>query len=184
MRSQNFKDEIELPEGVEAKIDKFLISLKGKKGEVKKVLRSAKVKIETQGNKIIISTPVMTKNEKKEIFTFKAHLKNMIKGCQEGFIYKLKICSGHFPMNVSINKDEFIIKNFLGEKVPRVLKIKPEANVKIDGNIITIESCNKEIAGQVAADMEKLTVVKNRDNRIFQDGIYITSKAGKEMDQN
>ena len=80
------------------------------------------------------------------------------------------------------NKNEIVIKNFLGEKVPRVLKIKEGAKVKIDGEIVLVESCDKEIAGQVAADIEKLTVIKNRDNRIFQDGIHIINKSGKQIE--
>lgn len=182
MKIKNFENEIEIPEGIEVNIEGFMVSVKGPKGKVKKELKNSKVKVEVKDRKIVINTPIMTKREKKIVFTFKAHLKNMFKGVQEGFIYKMKICSGHFPMNVSLNKDELVIKNFLGEKVPRVLKIKPEAKVKMDGDIITIESCDKEIAGQVAADMEKLTVIRNRDNRIFQDGIYITNKGDKKIE--
>ncbi len=171
-----------MPEGIQANIKDYILTIKGPKGEVKKELKNKKVKLKIEENKIIIYTPIMTKREKKIIYSFKPHIKNMIKGVQEAFVYKLKICSGHFPMNVSINKGEVIIKNFLGEKVPRVLKIKQGAEVKIDGDIMTVESCDKEIAGQVAGDLEILTKIKNRDNRIFQDGIYIINKSGKEIE--
>ena len=111
--------------------------------------------------------------------TYKAKLKNNLIGVNEGYTYKLKICSGHFPMNVGVNGTEFTIKNFLGEKVPRTITLKEGASVKIEGEQIIVESIDKEKAGQVAADIEQLTRVTNRDNRIFQDGIYITEKAGK-----
>tara|TARA_Y100000034_G_scaffold26979_1_gene32099 strand:- start:5180 stop:5734 length:555 start_codon:yes stop_codon:yes gene_type:complete len=184
MKNKNYQETLEIPEGMEVKIDKYIVNIKGPKGEVKKELKNKQVIVETKDNKIIIKTPLMTKREKKIIYTFKAHLKNMIKGVQEKFVYKLKICSGHFPMNVSINNKQIMVKNFLGEKVPRVLKIKEGAEVKMDGDMITIKSCSKEIAGQIAADLEILTSIKNRDNRIYQDGIYIINKAGKSMDQN
>ena len=95
------------------------------------------------------------------------------------------------PYNVATAKfDEVVnqltggkvtVKNYLGEKVPRELKLKDGADVKVDGDIITVTSSEKEIAGQVAADIEKLMRITNRDRRIFQDGIYIISKDGKEL---
>jgi len=54
----------------------------------------------------------------------------MIRGVTEGYTYKLKICSGHFPMNVSLKGDVLEIKNFIGESVPRKLKIKEGSEEK------------------------------------------------------
>ena len=100
----------------------------------------------------------------------------MIKGVAEGFIYKLKICAGHFPMNVTIEGNNVIIKNFLGEKIPRKSKIAPGVKAQVKGDEIIIESCNLESAGQTASNIEQATRVKARDRRIFMDGIWITSK--------
>ena len=84
-------------------------------------------------------------------------------------------------MNVSIAGNKFVVKNFLGEKVPRVLQLKQGAEVKIEGDIIHILSPNKETAGQVSADIEQLTRRPGYDSRIFQDGIYIINKDGKQL---
>jgi large subunit ribosomal protein L6 len=105
----------------------------------------------------------------------------MIKGVQEGFTYKLKICSGHFPMSVALKGNTFEIKNFIGEKVPRTLKIKQGADVKIEGDQITVHATDKELAGTTAGAIEKLTRRPGFDKRIFQDGIYITEKDGKKL---
>ena len=121
------------------------------------------------------------RRKKALVGTIAAHIRNMIKGSNEGCKYMLKICSGHFPMNVSMSGNEFIISNFLGEKTPRKLKIKDGATVKLNGTEVVVESSNKEIAGQVSADIETLAKVRGRDKRIFQDGIYIVYKDGKEM---
>ena len=113
------------------------------------------------------------------IGTIKAHVKNMIKGVTEGHRYILKICSGHFPMSVSVSNNEIQIKNFLGEKIPRIVKLRDDVKVKVEGDKIIIESLNKESAGQTAADIETICKIRDKDIRIFQDGIWIIEKDGK-----
>ncbi|MBI4440357.1 50S ribosomal protein L6 [Candidatus Woesearchaeota archaeon] len=173
------KEEIGLVKGVTASYDGSTFSMKGPKGEASKIIRSKMATITIEGGKVIIAGKKFTKREKTEIGSITAHIKNLQRGVTEGHIYRLKICSGHFPMNVSLSKGEIVIKNFLGEKFPRVLKIKQGANVKIDGQEIIVEGTSKETCGHVAADIEKLTSVSGRDLRVFQDGIYITEKDGK-----
>ena len=174
--------EIELGEGIQASLDNNILTLKGKKGETQRNFNNPLIQLKIDGNKIKLSSKRLTKREKKLAGTFKAHIKNMINGVNEGHIYKLKICSSHFPMNASINDSELIVKNFFGEKSPRTLKIKPGVTAKIEGSEIVIESTNKELAGQAAADIEQLTRITNKDRRIFQDGIYIIEKDGKKIE--
>jgi len=84
-------------------------------------------------------------------------------------------------MNCTVTGGQFVIKNFLGEKVPRIVKLRSGVTVKIDGDKVFIESPDKELAGQTAADIEQATRITGRDLRIFQDGIYIIEKAGKPI---
>lgn len=178
---KEIKVEIEVPEGVVIEIDKAIVKIKGKAGEVAKKLFNPNITINKEDNKIVLKALRSTNREQKLVNTFRAHIKNMLKGVNETYKYKLKICSGHFPMNVSIKDNEFIVKNFFGEKIPRVLKIKEGANVKVEGDIIIVESSDKELAGQVAADIEQLMRRTKYDTRIFQDGIHIISKGSKEI---
>lgn len=175
-------EEIELPNNVEARIENSLVRIKGPKGEVSKKLLHPLIKMGMEQNKIRLYADRNTKREKKMMGTFRAHIKNMIRGVTQGYIYEMKICSGHFPMSVSVVKNEFIVKNFFGERTPRKLKLNPDVRVKIDGDIITIESLDKELAGQTASSIEILCRKgrSNFDKRIFQDGIYIIKKGGKE----
>jgi len=181
--SKEVKQTIVIPEGVQFEVDKKTYTFKGPRGEVKKILFSPIVQISKEENKIVLNSNVLkpTKREKCMINTFKSHIKNLIKGVQEGFTYKLKICSSHFPMTVTADKEKLTVKNFLGEKVPRVAKIVDGSTVKIDGEDITVESPDVEKAGQTAANIEKSTRITNKDRRKFQDGIYITEKAGKKI---
>jgi len=180
MKQKKIEAKIEIPEGVEVKITGGLISVKGPKGENKRNLSNPQIKMEMNEKNITISAKKASKREKRDIGTFESHIKNLLIGVKETFVYKLKICSGHFPMSVTATKDAFQVKNFLGETIPRTLKLRHGVDVKVDGDIITVESVDKEIAGQTAADIEQLTRITNRDRRIFQDGIWITDKCGKK----
>jgi len=173
--------EVELVNGVSAELKENSLTVKGPKGEVTKNFPHPLVSIVVESGKVIFKVAKATKREKKVIASFEAHVKNMVKGVQEPHLYKVKICSGHFPMNVTITGDDVTIKNFLGESVPRKVKLIAGTNVKVEGTEITISSPNKEIAGQNAAKIESLCRITNRDRRIFQDGCYITHKSGKDM---
>jgi len=172
---------MEIPPGVQASIAGKTIVIKGPKGELKRDMPSKRIMMEVKENKMILSAKDATKNDKRMIGTFEAHVKNMLRGAVNCHVYRLKICSGHFPINVSYSNNEFVVKNFLGEKIPRILKIKKDVTVKLEGSDVTVESFNKELAGQTAAEIEKLTAIKGRDIRVFQDGIYITEKDGKKI---
>lgn len=180
MKIKELKEEIEAKD-VEVKLEGTMLTLKGKKGEVSRNIQWKNVELKVEGNNIVVSAKNATKKEKRMIYTFCSHITNMIKGIQEGHNYKLKICASHFPMNVSVSGNELIVKNFLGEKFPRKIKIKEGVKVKVEGDLIEVDSVSKELAGQTAADIEQLTKVRNRDIRIFQDGIYIINKDGKEV---
>ena len=172
---------IEIPEGVEVSIEKGMINIKGKAGEVRRNFSLKGIIVEKTDNKVKLSFKKATKKEKKIMNTIAAHIKNMIQGVQEKYEYNLRICNSHFPMNVEIKGKEAIIKNFLGERVARKTKILDNVDVDIDKDRITIKSADCEAAGQTAANLEKATWIRLRDRRIFQDGIFITSKPGREF---
>jgi large subunit ribosomal protein L6 len=176
---QNIAETIDVPQGVTVTIDNGMLKAKGPKGEIARKMSSAGVVIKVEGQKVSFAAKKATKREKSMLYTFIAHLKNMMRGVQEPWVYKLKICSGHFPMNVAVAGAAFSVKNFLGEKVPRTCKIPQGVDVKVAGQEITVTSVDIERAGQVAGMLELLTFKPNKDQRTFQDGIYITVKPKK-----
>jgi large subunit ribosomal protein L6 len=172
---------IEIPSGVNVAMNMNTATIKGPKGEVVRKLNDPRIEVKADAKAVTITTPRNTKHERRLINSFIAHLKNAFVGVQTPYKYKLKICSGHFPMNVSVQGESFIIKNFLGEKSPRTMKLKKGVTVKIAGDHIDVESSDLDLAGQQASDIEALTHKRNRDLRVFQDGIYMIEKAGEPV---
>lgn len=180
MRKEIFQT-IEIPADVSVDVDGSMITVKGKEGENKRNFDLGGLVLEKEGNAIKIGHKKSTKKEKKMINTITAHLKNMIKGVQNKFEYKLKTVFSHFPITVEVKGREVLIKNFLGEKTPRKTSLPEGVDVKVDKDIITITSTDRELAGKAAASFETATRIRNRDRRIFQDGIFMTIKAGREI---
>lgn len=181
---KDLKEIIELPESVQVILDGHNLIVKGPKGEVTKKIVDPMVKLDVEGKKVTIDFNKKIKQNKKSkmiLNTFKAHLKTMIKGVMEGYEYKLKVCSGHFPMSVSIEGDTIVIKNFLGERVPRKAKIMKGVKVDIKGDIIILQGIDKESVGTCAGRIELATKISNRDRRVFQDGIFLVERAGKKL---
>lgn len=180
MKKELFQ-EIEIPEGVEVVIEGSTLKVRGKEGENKKTFKINKLKFEKKDNKIIIGYEKATKKEKKLMNTLTSHVKNMIRGAQKKFEYQLKVCFSHFPINVEVKGKEVLIKNFLGEKIPRKTKISEGVEIEINKDIIKLTSIDKELVGQAAANFETATKIRKRDRRIFQDGIFIINKAGRVL---
>lgn len=170
---------LELPEGMQASIQGSKVTIKGAKGETSKFFKALGISLKAEGNKIVISSVRDSKKEKKLVNSIEAHLNNLIQGLEKGFVYKLAIVYAHFPIAVSKKENKVEIVNFLGSKKPKQASIVGKAQVDIKGKEITVHGLNKEEVSQTAANIEQLTRLKGKDRRVFQDGIFITSK-GRE----
>ena len=173
--------EIEIPDGIIVKKEDDFVTVSGGGKELKRNFDFGKVKMEVKDKEIVLEAKGATRRESRMIGTVWAHLKNMIKGINEEFVYELEICNVHFPMNVKVQGNEVVIKSFLGEKTDRIAKILPNVKVDISGSKITVTSNDIEAAGLTATNLEKAARLTGRDRRIFQDGIFITSKNGRSI---
>ena len=172
---------VEIADGVTVTIKGNLFTVKKGSTELQKKFDVGKIKAEVKDDKVLLSVKNATRRESKMMGTIWAHLKNMIKGMDDEFVYELEVCNVHFPMNVKQDGNTVVIKSFLGETTERKSKILPNVNVEISGSKITVKSYDIEAAGQTAANLEKATRLVGRDRRIFQDGIFITSKNGRAI---
>lgn len=169
---------VEIPQGVSASIDGAgMLSVKGPKGEVHRSVSSLGVSVSVEAGMITVKSVRSTKNLRKVAGSFNAHIRNMVVGVTEGYSRKMKVCSGHFPMTVSVSGNELMIKNFVGEKMPRRLRLPVGVGVKVKGGDVELESCDKEMIGNVMSAIEKLCGRPAFDKRVFQDNVVRVSEA-------
>jgi len=178
---KEFEKSFEIIEGATVTLDKQTIIVEGPKGKLERNFNYPNLTLSINGNNIIVSTKKYSKRDKTMFGTIRAHINNMMNGVLNGYTYKLKVCSDHFPMNVSANGNKLIVKNYLGEKTPREIQLDDGVELKVNGDVVEVSAVDKEKAGTNAAKIELKLNPGKKDRRIFQDGIYIFDKGGKEL---
>ena len=180
MNIPKINEQIAIPDGVTATFENENLTINGEKGELTRTFSHPKIAVKINGNNIEINSKNVRRKEKALIGTYVAHIKNMIRGTTEGFEYKMKTVFSHFPIKTAVEGNEFVIQNFLGERAPRRAKILEGVTVETEGDDVTVTGIDKEKVGQTVANIERATKVKKRDIRVFQDGVYRTSKGGRQ----
>ncbi|MFB6122395.1 MAG: 50S ribosomal protein L6 [Haloferacaceae archaeon] len=167
---------IDIPDDVTAEVDHLELTVSGSNGSVTRRLWYPDVSVSVEDDSVVIEADAEDAKTNATVGTFESHVENMIHGVTEGWEYKMEVFYAHFPMQVDVQGDEVVIENFLGEKAPRRAEVRGDTEVQVDGEELTLSGPDKEAVGQTAADIEQLTRVKDKDTRVFQDGVYITEK--------
>ncbi len=174
------RTELTIPDDVDAEMDHLELHVSGPNGTVTRRLWYPDVSVTVVEDTVVIETEADDAETEATVGTFESHIQNMFHGVTDGWEYEMEVFYNHFPMQVSVDGKEVVIENFLGERAPRRTTIHgDQTTVEIDEEIIHVRGPDKEAVGQTAADIEQLTRVSGKDVRVFQDGVYITSKPDK-----
>lgn len=145
------KKPIEIPKGVEVKIEDNVVIVKGPKGELQKKIRP-EIKVEVKENEILVSPEKETKKTNAFWGLTRTLIFNMIKGVTEGYEKKLEIQGVGYKTNLE-GEDLVLQVGFSHPvKIDKVEGIKFE----VEKNIITISGIDKELVGQIAAKIRKV----------------------------
>lgn len=169
-------EEINIPDNVDVEINGLKIRVKGPRGEVSRDFSYARdIIIRREDDRVIVEAYHADREKKALVGSIAAHINNMIKGVTKGFRYRLKIIFSHFPISVEVDEKNRVvrIRNFLGEKADRYARIVGDARVRVEGEDIVVEGNDIEQVSQTAANIEMATKVRDKDRRVFTDGIYI-----------
>ncbi len=174
MRLPEISKTIQVPDGVDVKIEGRKVTVSGAKGSLTRDFSYVPISINAESDKSVrVWAEWPRKKEASLVGTIYSHIQNMITGVQKGFSYKLKIVFSHFPMSVKVQDKSVLIENFTGERRARRVKIVGNVQVQVRGEDVVVEGINLEDVSQTAANIEQATKVKKKDPRVFLDGIYV-----------
>ncbi|RIA98721.1 ribosomal protein L6, alpha-beta domain-containing protein [Glomus cerebriforme] len=174
-------EEFSIPKDVKIKVKSRIVTVEGVRGTLTKNLRHIDLEIQVMKDKIRLVVWHGTRKHVACLRTVKAHIDNMIIGVTKGFEYKMRYVYAHFPINVHITDDkkEVEIRNFLGEKVIRKVKMLDGVNIEISKDLkdeLILTGNDLENVSQSAANIQQSTTVKNKDIRKFLDGVYVSER--------
>lgn len=146
------KKTIQIPQGVTVSAENGVVLVTGSKGKLERPLHSAVSVLIQDG---VVTVDVKNKEEKSERAlwgTFASHIMNMIEGVTKGFEKKLEINGVGYRVAAQ-GKD---LKLDLGFSHPVIFPIPEGLTAGVEKNVITISGIDKELLGQVCAEIRSL----------------------------
>lgn len=174
------KSPINIPSGVDVKLDGATVTVKGSKGELTQEMDSC-VTMSIEDGQITFTRESDAPAHRAKHGLYRSLVQNMIVGVSEGFKKELEIIGVGFRATTSGQKLELS----LGYSHPFVFELPNEIKVSADTQkgkapVVTLESHDKQLLGQVAAKIRSLRKpepYKGKGVRFL--GEEIRRKAGK-----
>lgn len=175
------KAPVTLPKGVEVKVDSGNnVTVKGPKGELYQKV-DAEIKIKIEDGQVLVERPTDQKRHKALHGLYRTLINNMVVGVSQGYTRKLELVGVGFRaaakgqnVEVSVGYSHPIII-----QLPKEIKVAA-AQEKGQNPIITLESADKQLIGEVAAKIRSVRAPEPYKGKgIKYEGEYIRRKAGK-----
>ena len=150
------KQPIIIPTGVEVKINEGLIVVKGPKGQLEQKIHP-QVKLDLVDGAINVSVQNSVDKLQRALWgLFASLIRNMVIGVTEGFSKQLEINGVGFKAAVA---DKKLVLN-VGFSHPVEFDIPDGLEIKVDGNNITISGADKQLVGEIAAQIRKVKKIE------------------------
>jgi len=142
------KQPVSIPAGIDVSIDNGVITFK--KGNVEKTLDTKNfVNIEKKDNELVFSPKSDERQDRAFWGTFRSLSQNIVIGLTQGYEKKLEINGVGYRAAVKGNTLELQ----LGFSHPINYEFPKDVNITVEKNIITIKGDDKQVVGQIAAEI-------------------------------
>lgn len=170
------KAPIELPKGVEVRVDGATVTVKGPMGELSREL-VPEMKIEQSDGVLRVVRPSDQPRHRALHGLTRALVANMVKGVTEGFKKTLEIQGVGY--RAQMEGKTLVLA--LGYSHPVNVPPPDGIEFEVDGTSkIVVKGINKQAVGQVAADVRKIRPPEPYKGKgIRYEGEYVRRKAGK-----
>jgi large subunit ribosomal protein L6 len=168
---------VDIPSGVDVKISGSHVRIKGSKGELEYTFAPV-ISIEVKDNQILVTRPSDAREMRSLHGTTRALLQNMVTGVTDGFQKELQLVGVGYRANMSGSNLE------LNVGYSHTVLVEPPLGITFEvgerNQQIFISGVDKQVVGQVAADIRKIRPPEPYKGKgIRYKDEYIRRKAGK-----
>jgi large subunit ribosomal protein L6 len=170
------KKPIDIPQGVEVKIDGQKVTAKGPLGEETVNVRS-EIAVKIENNQVILTKTVNSREADALYGLSRTLVANAVHGVKEGFEKKLEIQGVGYRANMEGKN----LNLALGYSHPVIVEPPAGITISVEANTkITVKGTNKQTVGDVAAFIRsKRPPEVYKGKGVRYEGEYIRRKAGK-----
>jgi len=167
---------IELPEGVEVKMDGNKVTVKGPKGELSRTIHNDMV-VKMEDNTVNIERPNDLKETRSLHGTTRSLIANMVEGVSKGFEKKLEIIGVGYRAQKQGDK---VVVN-AGYSHPVEIEAREGIEIDVPKNTeLIVKGIDKELVGAVAANIRSIRLPEPYKGKgIRYAGEYVRQKEGK-----
>jgi large subunit ribosomal protein L6 len=174
------KSPVNIPSGVDVKLNGNLVTVKGPKGELSQEIDSC-VTLAIEDNTITFSRESDAPSHRAKHGLYRALLQNMVVGVSEGYKKELEVIGVGYRANAAGQQLELALgySHAIILDLPKEIKVSANTE-KGKAPVVTLESHDKQLLGQVAAKIRsfrKPEPYKGKGIRFV--GEEIRRKAGK-----
>ena len=168
---------IELPKGVDVRIDGSTVLVKGPRGQLSQVVHPA-MKVNVEDGVLTVERPTDSREHRSLHGLTRSLLNNMVVGVSEGFTRRLEVEGVGYRAEMSGPR---LVLN-VGYSHP--VEVEPpgavEFTVENRGKLITVSGNDKQIVGEISAKIRKVRPPEPYKGKgIRYQGEYVRRKAGK-----
>jgi large subunit ribosomal protein L6 len=174
------KSPVNIPSGVDVKVNGNVITVKGPKGELTQEMDPS-VKIQIEDNTVTFTRESDAPSHRSKHGLFRALIQNMVTGVSEGYKKELEVIGVGYRANATGQQLELALgySHQIIFELPSEIKVSANTE-KGKAPVVTLESYDKQLLGQVAAKIRsfrKPEPYKGKGIRFV--GEEIRRKAGK-----
>ncbi len=172
------KKPIEIPQGVDVKIDGRNVIVKGPKGQLSQTIAGRDILVEKKDNFLIVGLEKETKPNRALWGTIRALLQNNILGVTAGFEKKLEMVGVGYKASCP---DDKMLRVEAGFSHPVIVALPDGITATVAKNVIVISGIDKQQVGETAARIRKIRVPEPYKGKgIRYQGEIVRRKEGKK----
>ncbi len=170
------KKPVSIPEKVEVNLSANVLTIKGSKGTLT-FTHHYEVALKVEEGKVVVEKKGNTKRAQALWGTTAKLIQNMIEGVTNGFTKQLELNGVGYRMNLAGKK----LNLALGFSHPVVVDLPANIEAKIENNVLTLTSIDKQALGEFAAYVRKQKPVEPYKGKGFRYvGEQVRRKEGKK----